>query len=198
HMQQPTESDDESMYNDDDDIGEPETQTQLQSRKKTKQIKSCWIDHAKLFSRGNSIVNKVTSYLEDIESILTILPASTRAMLQPCFSSLRAESITFLSKMTERIIRDPCASILNELGFSIHDVGNGIQYLMPRTNGPRCPFTAISAAYVGPTDVRTARENRTGLDETQRLEKLGLSLMEFADGFSFNVEAEKAEEVATM
>ncbi|GKC89681.1 BYPASS-related protein [Tanacetum coccineum] len=36
------------------------------------------------------------------------------------------------------------------------------------------------------------------LDETQRLEKLGLSLVEFADGFSFPVEAEKAEEVAAM
>ncbi|PWA74031.1 BYPASS-related protein [Artemisia annua] len=43
------------------------------------------------------------------------------------------------------------------------------------------------------------KKGRSGLlDETQRLENLGLSLVEFADGFSFPVEAEKAEEVAAM
>lgn len=43
------------------------------------------------------------------------------------------------------------------------------------------------------------KKGKSGLlDETQRLENLGLSLMEFADGFSFPVEAEKAEEVAAM
>ncbi|GJU87955.1 F-box domain containing protein [Tanacetum coccineum] len=98
HMQQPT----ESMYNDDDN-GEPETQMQLQIRKITKQMKSCWIDHEKLSSRGKQIVNKITSYLEVTESIVTKLPASKRAMLQPCFSSLCAETNIFVSKMTEPI-----------------------------------------------------------------------------------------------
>nr|GEW19115.1 BYPASS-related protein [Tanacetum cinerariifolium] len=43
------------------------------------------------------------------------------------------------------------------------------------------------------------KKGRSGLlDETQKLEKLGLSLVEFTDGFSFPVEAEKAEEVAAM
>nr|GEW68729.1 BYPASS-related protein [Tanacetum cinerariifolium] len=43
------------------------------------------------------------------------------------------------------------------------------------------------------------KKGRSGLlDETQKLEKLGLSLVEFADGFSFPVEAEKAEEMAAM
>ncbi|XP_076898698.1 protein ROH1A-like [Bidens hawaiensis] len=43
------------------------------------------------------------------------------------------------------------------------------------------------------------KKGRSGLlDETQRLEKLGQSLVEFSEGFTFPVEAEKAEEVAVM
>lgn len=41
------------------------------------------------------------------------------------------------------------------------------------------------------------KKGRSGLlDETQRLEKLGSNLVEFAEGFKLPVEAEKAEEVA--
>ncbi|KAK1438598.1 hypothetical protein QVD17_04407 [Tagetes erecta] len=43
------------------------------------------------------------------------------------------------------------------------------------------------------------KKGRSGLlEETQRLEKLGSNLVEFAEGFKFPVEAEKAEEVAAM
>ncbi|GKE23564.1 hypothetical protein Tco_1435076 [Tanacetum coccineum] len=97
-MQQPT----ESMYNDDDN-GEPKTQKQLRIRKINKQIQSRWLDHKKLIGEGDWIVNLIGLDLEIIESILTELPASKRAMLQPCFSSLCAESSIFMSKMTERI-----------------------------------------------------------------------------------------------
>lgn len=99
HMQQPT----ESMYNDDDDNGEPETQMQMEIKKITEQIKSCWIGHKELIKRGTGIVNIITYSLEKIESFLRKLPASKRAMLQPCFSSLCAETNIFMSKMTERI-----------------------------------------------------------------------------------------------
>ena len=102
HMQEQTESDNESIYNDDDN-GEPETQMQMEIKKFTKQIENCWIDHGKLISRGRGIVYIITSRLEKIESLLRKLPASKRAMLQPCFSSLCAETNIFMSKMTERI-----------------------------------------------------------------------------------------------
>ncbi|CAH1415493.1 unnamed protein product [Lactuca virosa] len=43
------------------------------------------------------------------------------------------------------------------------------------------------------------KKGRSGLlEETQRLEKLGQNLVEFADGFTFPVEEEKAEEVAAQ
>lgn len=43
------------------------------------------------------------------------------------------------------------------------------------------------------------KKGRSGLLlETQRLEKLALDLVEFADGFKFPLEVEKADEVATM
>lgn len=43
------------------------------------------------------------------------------------------------------------------------------------------------------------KKGRSGLlEETQRLEKLGQNLVEFADGFTFPVEAEIAEEVAAQ
>ncbi|KAJ0431259.1 hypothetical protein Hanom_Chr17g01524991 [Helianthus anomalus] len=43
------------------------------------------------------------------------------------------------------------------------------------------------------------KKGRSGLLlETQRMEKLGLSMVEFAEGFVFPVEGEKAEEVAAM
>ncbi|CAI9274453.1 unnamed protein product [Lactuca saligna] len=43
------------------------------------------------------------------------------------------------------------------------------------------------------------KKGRSGLlEETQRLEKLGKNLVEFADGFTFPVEEEKAKEVATQ
>nr|GEW88973.1 BYPASS-related protein [Tanacetum cinerariifolium] len=52
---------------------------------------------------------------------------------------------------------------------------------------------------VGEDWKKKEKKGRSGLlDETQKLEMLGLSLVEFADGFSFPVEAEKAEEVAAM
>ncbi|GKB57283.1 putative F-box-like domain superfamily protein [Tanacetum coccineum] len=121
HMQQPT----ESMYNDDDN-GEPKTQKQLRIRKINKQIQSRWLDHKKLIGEGDWIVNLIGLDLEIIESILTELPASKRAMLQPCFSSLCAESSIFMSKMTERIKIHFSENIINA-SDRFHELATSLQ-----------------------------------------------------------------------
>ncbi|GKG49395.1 hypothetical protein Tco_0515847, partial [Tanacetum coccineum] len=44
---------------------------------------------------------RIISKLEDIEKLLAKLPASKRAMIQPCFSSLCAEAEIVTHKITD-------------------------------------------------------------------------------------------------
>ncbi|GJR41655.1 F-box domain containing protein [Tanacetum coccineum] len=76
--------------------------------------------------RGNRIVDNITSYLEDIVSVLTKLPASKRAMLQPCFSGLCAESNIFVSKMTGRI-KIHGRENLNNASDCFHELATSLQ-----------------------------------------------------------------------
>ncbi|GKB87738.1 BYPASS-related protein [Tanacetum coccineum] len=75
------------------------------------------------------------------------------------------------------------------------------RWLVTTARGPMAPAVVSLARgssglllqeKIGKDWIKKEKKGRSRLlDETQRLEKLGLSLVEFADGISFLVEAEK-------
>nr|GEY12908.1 hypothetical protein [Tanacetum cinerariifolium] len=61
----------------------------------------------------------IISKLEDIEKLLAKLPASKRAMIQPCFSSLCAEADIITSKVTD-LLKMQCDENQSRLGVCFH------------------------------------------------------------------------------
>ncbi|KAD3641788.1 hypothetical protein R6Q59_004338 [Mikania micrantha] len=60
-------------------------------------IKSCWKNLGVQIEKASVIMSK----LQDVEDLLTKLPASKRAKIQPCFSNLCAEAHIAISKITD-------------------------------------------------------------------------------------------------
>nr|GFA01915.1 hypothetical protein [Tanacetum cinerariifolium]GFA04136.1 hypothetical protein [Tanacetum cinerariifolium] len=81
--------------------GKTQVENQLQIGASIAHIKSCFKDFSVQIeqkkAKGFSIIYK----LESIEELLTKLPTSNRAMIQPCFSSLCAEANIVISKLTD-------------------------------------------------------------------------------------------------
>lgn len=67
----------------------------------TAQIKSCWKDMSVQIEQRKDKAFLIISSLENIERLLTKLPASNRAMIQPCFSSLLADVNIVMNKLTD-------------------------------------------------------------------------------------------------
>ncbi|KAI3713747.1 hypothetical protein L1987_72333 [Smallanthus sonchifolius] len=65
------------------------------------QIKSCWKNLVVQIKQSKEEACLIISKLHHIEELLTKLPASNRAKIKPCFSSLCAEADIAISKITD-------------------------------------------------------------------------------------------------
>ncbi|GKA37828.1 F-box domain containing protein [Tanacetum coccineum] len=75
---------------------------------KLTRIKGYWSDLNKWYEEENEMACHIISLLQKIEKLLTKLPASQRAKMQPMYSSLNAEAETFINNMMDsmRILCD--------------------------------------------------------------------------------------------
>ncbi|GKD13171.1 hypothetical protein Tco_1197578, partial [Tanacetum coccineum] len=78
-------------------------------------------------------------YLEKVDLCICSINQEAAEALEIVRLFQQIQSVKFLTLNLEILE----IWILNELSFSIRDVGIGIRDSMPRTNGPRCPFAAI-------------------------------------------------------
>nr|XP_043639201.1 uncharacterized protein LOC122610259 isoform X2 [Erigeron canadensis] len=78
---------------------QPEMKMQLQIGGNRELIKSYWKDRSVRVEQRKAKVCLIISMLEGIEGLLKKLPATNRAMIQPCFSSLCFEANTVMNKI---------------------------------------------------------------------------------------------------
>nr|XP_043607786.1 F-box/FBD/LRR-repeat protein At5g56420-like [Erigeron canadensis] len=72
-----------------------------QFRKSMAQIKTYWVDLIVDIEQRKAKVFRIISKLQKIEKLLMKLPASKRALIQPCFSSLCAESNIVMNEIAD-------------------------------------------------------------------------------------------------
>nr|XP_043619592.1 uncharacterized protein LOC122591088 [Erigeron canadensis] len=80
---------------------QPEMKMQLQSGGNVALIESCWKDLSVQIEQRIAKACLIISMLRRIEEILINLPATNRAIIQPSFSSLCAETDAVISKITD-------------------------------------------------------------------------------------------------
>ncbi|MFS8030434.1 putative leucine-rich repeat domain superfamily, F-box-like domain superfamily [Helianthus anomalus] len=79
----------------------PKTEKKLKIGGDVAQIKGYWEDLGVQIEQRNKTARLFLSKLQRIEQLLTVLPASNKAKIQPCFSTLCAEVDNVISKITD-------------------------------------------------------------------------------------------------
>ncbi|KAJ0431819.1 putative F-box domain, leucine-rich repeat domain superfamily, F-box-like domain superfamily [Helianthus annuus] len=79
----------------------PKTEKKLKIGGNVAQIKGYWEDLGVQIEQRNKTACHFLSKLQHIEQLLTMLPASNKAKIQPCFSTLCAEVDNVISKITD-------------------------------------------------------------------------------------------------
>ncbi|PWA66628.1 F-box domain, Leucine-rich repeat domain, L domain-like protein [Artemisia annua] len=125
HIEQenvPMESHDAKM----DDEQNALDENQLQIEGNVKHINSCWESLGEQIKQRKKKIDDIVWELRDIKKLMTKLPASNRAEMQPCFSSLCAQAGIVMSK-----IRDSMKIQLDEnqsrLNVCFHELTETLQ-----------------------------------------------------------------------
>ncbi|GJR15225.1 F-box domain containing protein [Tanacetum coccineum] len=98
---------------------QPETNMQPHFAGTFGQMKSYWKDLSVRTEKRKEKACLIISKLENIEKLLAKLPASKRAMIQPCFSSLCAEADIITSEVTD-LLKMQCDENRSRLGVCFH------------------------------------------------------------------------------
>ncbi|GJS84319.1 hypothetical protein Tco_0750860 [Tanacetum coccineum] len=80
-------------------------------------IDTSWEDLYSQIERGKSRISRIISHLYDIKEVLIKLPASNKAELQPCFSSLCSEADIVVKKIMD-YVKNLCD--MKESRFSVY------------------------------------------------------------------------------
>ncbi|KAK9052832.1 hypothetical protein SSX86_029462 [Deinandra increscens subsp. villosa] len=104
----------------------PKVEMKLNSGENIAQIKSCWKNLGVQIEAGNEKANLIISKLQRIEKVLTKLPASKRAKIQPCFSSLCGEAKIAISQITD-CMKIQCDENQDRLSFWFHELATKLE-----------------------------------------------------------------------
>lgn len=105
---------------------QPGAQMQLHIQGRMTQMKSCWEDMSVHVEQGKAKTCRIFSKLQEIEKLMTCIPASKRAKIQPCFSSLCAEADAVTSKIID-CIKIQCDKEQNGLSVYLHELATASQ-----------------------------------------------------------------------
>ncbi|PWA37812.1 F-box domain, Leucine-rich repeat domain, L domain-like protein [Artemisia annua] len=97
-------------------------ENELQIEGNVEHIYSCWDSLDKQIKQGKRKIHEIIWELRDIKKCMTKLPASKRAEMQPCFSSLCAQADSVMSK-----IRDCMKIQLDENQSRFHELATTLQ-----------------------------------------------------------------------
>lgn len=120
----PTES--HSAEIDEPGKSQPDTKTQLHNEENMVHIMSCWNNLSEQVKERKDKACLIIRKLRDIENLLTKLPASKRAVIQPCFSKLRAEADTIMNKITDTM-KIRCEEYQSRLTVCFHELASALQ-----------------------------------------------------------------------
>lgn len=104
----------------------PETKMQLQSGGSMAQINSFWEDLSNQIKQKKENASRIIQKLWNIEYLLTTMPASNRAMIQPCFSRLCAEADIVMSKITD-CMKTQCDENQSRSSVCFHEIATTLQ-----------------------------------------------------------------------
>lgn len=80
---------------------QPETKMQLHNEENMAPITSCWNNLSEQVEERRGKACVIIWKLEDIEKVLRKMSASKRAVIQPCFSRLLADTDIIMNKITD-------------------------------------------------------------------------------------------------